>query len=315
MEHKRHHYIPQCYLRGFSTNEKSVWVYNKSLSKMYQTSVDKIFYEKNFYAVDMDLVPEDGKDKINVNSIEYEFFAEHIESQYADILNAINKSTNEWKEIPSYLLCGRIPECWVDYLSMQLLIQYIRTPEAREEALELLELSKLHMKALSDSPLCSDEERLYYEKESQRTHGEAIDHFMILFDKERVIDPYCSLLKNKIWSIYYSPEADFFTSDAPIILEREGENKNVNFLELNLPQLHITYPITRHLLVRLWDRESYKVLEPYDRMIRIVDKEFVMAENIRQYVWARKEIVTPNKELDFFEKIRNIRNEEFYCKH
>lgn len=314
MEHLRHHYIPQCYLKGFSKNKKSVWVYNKSLSKMYQTSIDKIFYEKNFYAVDMDLVPEEVRDKINVNSIEYDFFAEHIESQYAGMLDAINKSTDVWKEISPDLLYGRIPECWVDHLSMQLIVQYLRTPEAREHALELLDYSRLYMKVLYDNPLLSEEKKRFYQKESQRTYGEVIDHFMFFFDK-KVIESYCSLLKNKIWSIYFSPDAEFFTSDSPIIFEREGSNKEVGFMELNLSNLNITYPITRNLLVRLWDRDSYKQIEPFDRTIRIVDEEFVMCENIRQYIWANNEIVTPNDSYVFFERIKNIQEKELYCKH
>lgn len=314
MEHLRHHYIPQCYLKGFSKNKKSVWVYNKSLSKMYQTSIDKIFYEKKFYAVDMDLVPEEVRDKINVNSIECDFFAEHIESQYAGMLDAINKSTDVWKEISPDLLYGRIPECWVDHLSMQLIVQYLRTPEAREHALELLDYSRLYMKVLYDNPLLSEEKKRFYQEESQRTYGEVIDHFMFFFDK-KVIESYCSLLKNKIWSIYFSPDAEFFTSDSPIIFEREGSNKEVGFMELNLSNLNITYPITRNLLVRLWDRDSYKQIEPFDRTIRIVDEEFVMCENIRQYIWANNEIVTPNDSSVFFERIKNIQDKELYCKH
>lgn len=281
---------------------------------MYQTSIDKIFYEKNFYAVDMDLVPEEVRDKINVNSIEYDFFAEHIESQYAGMLDAINKSTDVWKEISPDLLYGRIPECWVDHLSMQLIVQYLRTPEAREHALELLDYSRLYMKVLYDNPLLSEEKKRFYQKESQRTYGEVIDHFMFFFDK-KVIESYCSLLKNKIWSIYFSPDAEFFTSDSPIIFEREGSNKEVGFMELNLSNLNITYPITRNLLVRLWDRDSYKQIEPFDRTIRIVDEEFVMCENIRQYIWANNEIVTPNDSSVFFERIKNIQEKELYCKH
>lgn len=281
---------------------------------MYQTSIDKIFYEKNFYAVDMDLVPEEVRDKMNVNSIEYDFFAEHIESQYAGMLDAINKSTDVWKEISPDLLYGRIPECWVDHLSMQLIVQYLRTPEAREHALELLDYSRLYMKVLYDNPLLSEEKKRFYQEESQRTYGEVIDHFMFFFDK-KVIESYCLLLKNKIWSIYFSPDAEFFTSDSPIIFEREGSNKEVGFMELNLSNLNITYPITRNLLVKLWDRDSYKQIEPSDRTICIVDEEFVMRENIRQYIWANNEIVTPNDSSVFFERIKNIQEKELYCKH
>lgn len=315
MKHERHHYIPQCYLKGFSTNRKSVWIYNKSKSKTYPTAIENIFYEKNFYTIDKNLIPEEGQDIINPDSIEYDFFAEHIESQYADILKIINKAIDGWSKNIPFIVGRRIPECWVNHLSLQLLIQYLRTPEARKEAFNLLKITRIIMAEYSKNSFISDEEKIRYEEVLQKTYGESIDHFMVLFDKERLIDPCWSLLRNKIWSVYFSPNVDFFTSDSPIIFEREGSDKDINFMEFNLSYLNITYPITRHLLIRLWDRESYKELEPCDRMIRVVDKEFVMKENIRQYVWARREVVTPDDESAFFERIRDIRHEEFYCKH
>jgi len=124
-----------------------------------------------------------------------------------------------------------------------------------------------------------------------------------------------SFPRTQYGKIYFSPDAEFFTSDSPIIFEREGSNKEVGFMELNLSNLNITYPITRNLLVRLWDRDSYKQIEPFDRTIRIVDEEFVMCENIRQYIWANNEIVTPNDSSVFFERIKNIQDKELYCKH
>lgn len=313
-EYRRNHYIPECYLKGFSENGKIVWIYNKKISKSYPKSVDDIFYEKDFYLIDESLIPEEGRDMINYKSIEYDFFAEQIESQYADFLGHVRSVTDDLKK--QDLSCiSLIPECWVEQISLQLLIQYIRTPEARRQTLELLTTSRFCFDILADSPWLSEKEKEYYKLESQKSYGDVIDHFMVLFNKEKVIDPICTVLRNKIWSIYFSPNADFFTSDSPVILEREGINKEVGFMEFNLSNLNITYPITRNLLVRLWDRESYKELEPFDRIVRIVDEEFVKCENIRQYIWANNEIVAPNDNSAFFNIIRDIQGKELYCKH
>ena len=313
-EYRRNHYIPECYLKGFSDNEKMVWIYNKKISKSYPKSVNDIFVEKDFYLIDESFIPEEGRGMISYKSIEYDFFAKQIESQYADFLKHVKFFTEDLKKQDlSYTRI--IPEDWVERISLQLLIQYIRTPEARRKALELLNTSRFCLDIFANSPFLSEKEKEDYKLESQKTYGDVIDHFMVLFNKERVVDPICSILQNKIWSIYFSPNADFFTSDSPVILEREGQNKEVGFMEFNLSNLNITYPVTRNFLVRLWDRESYKELVPFDRIIRVVDEEFVKCENIRQYVWANNEIVSSNNNSTLFKTIVNIQGKELYCKH
>ena len=183
-EYRRNHYIPECYLKGFSENEKIVWIYNKKISKSYPKSVDDIFYEKDFYLIDESLIPEEGRDMINYKSIEYDFFAEQIESQYADFLGHVRSVTDDLKK--QDLSCiSLIPECWVEQISLQLLIQYIRTPEARRQTLELLTTSRFCFDILADSPWLSEKEKEYYKLESQKSYGDVIDHFMVLFNKEK----------------------------------------------------------------------------------------------------------------------------------
>ena len=314
-EYRRNHYIPECYLKGFSDNENIVWIYNKKNSKSYPKSVSDIFYKKDFYLIDENLIPEEGKDMINYKSIEYDFFAEQIENQYADFLRRVKNVTEDLKKQDLSCIRMMIPEDWVEHISLQLLIQYIRTPEARKQSLELLNTVRPCFDILANSSSFSEKEKEKYKSDSQKSYGDAIDHFMVLFNKEKVIEPFCSILRNKIWSIYFSSNAEFFTSDSPIILEREGTDKEIGFMEFNLSNLNITYPITRNLLVRLWDRESYKALEPFDRIVRVVDEKFVKCENVRQYIWANSEIVCSKDNSTFFKTITNIQGKELYCRH
>ena len=84
----KHHYIPQCYLSNFSCDGKAIWVYNKKERKAYLTSVDKIFQKKHWYRIPDELIPEQDKDIINPLSIEKDFFADQVESQFNHYLKS-----------------------------------------------------------------------------------------------------------------------------------------------------------------------------------------------------------------------------------
>lgn len=48
---KRHHYLPRCYLRGFTNSEGSFYVYDKHADKIFLTSPDASFFENNLNTI------------------------------------------------------------------------------------------------------------------------------------------------------------------------------------------------------------------------------------------------------------------------
>lgn len=46
------HYIPQCYLRNFSVDKKSIHVYDKKLSISYRMAINKCCCQKDLYLID-----------------------------------------------------------------------------------------------------------------------------------------------------------------------------------------------------------------------------------------------------------------------
>lgn len=46
--HTKQHFIPVCYLRGFSANDKTLYVYDKQISKAYCKAIEKSVTPKIF---------------------------------------------------------------------------------------------------------------------------------------------------------------------------------------------------------------------------------------------------------------------------
>lgn len=79
----KQHYIPRCYLRMFSDNEKSIYTYDKKASKSYQTSMMAVCCEKDIYTLSDEYVKKSREEAkgnpINKLTIEKEHFAKDVE--------------------------------------------------------------------------------------------------------------------------------------------------------------------------------------------------------------------------------------------
>ncbi len=121
-EPKRHHYVPQTYLRGFADNEK-VWVYDKLENKYYSPSLENVAVISNYYS----LVYEGEKN----NDIE-RYFAQ-MESDIKPIIEKI-----ENKERPTQLE--------KDKLALFIAYQFVRVPsyenQNRDSMNQLMEIMK-----------------------------------------------------------------------------------------------------------------------------------------------------------------------------
>ena len=96
-EHVRQHFIPQCYLRNFSENEKFVFVYSKTnKNKGYPQSIAKTACQDYFYAIPDKYLNRESSPDIDSNFIEKKVLAENIESLYSKLLNKILQAASAW---------------------------------------------------------------------------------------------------------------------------------------------------------------------------------------------------------------------------
>ena len=78
------------------------------------------------------------KDRVRRESIEHDYFANQIESQFSrflDIINSVSAKLMESKDILT-----AFPVEYTENIAFQIVIQYFRTPEARKYVVELVDI-------------------------------------------------------------------------------------------------------------------------------------------------------------------------------
>jgi hypothetical protein len=58
IKNKKQHYVPRCYLRGFSNNGKGIFTYNKSLERSFQIGIKDACQIDDFYKIHRKFVDE-----------------------------------------------------------------------------------------------------------------------------------------------------------------------------------------------------------------------------------------------------------------
>jgi len=93
---KKHHYIPQFYLRGFTDINGGFTIYDKHLNRFRRSKPENEFYEKFRNTTNL------GGEK----SVIIEDMYSHIESTFAKTLSAIEKSTHTDPILTSDIMVG-----------------------------------------------------------------------------------------------------------------------------------------------------------------------------------------------------------------
>ena len=314
---KKQHYIPVCYLKNFSENDKFVYVYNKNTSKHYPNSIEKIFCKDDFYRIPIESIPKSIKDKVDPLWIERVFFRDNIESQYSDFLKEliflVDDVLNSGEDITQY----RIPVDFKYKLAFYAIIQYFRTPEARQGVLDYIINIENTLGPINR----------YYEKHdgvslfpflsaSEKVHNPVIAHFAVLFLHPELIQSFAESLSKNIWQIWVAKDDTFFTSDQPIMFENfYGEMSSIKYDNLNLFGDVLSFPLSRKIVAKMYDKDYFSQLMNCDRGCIFAKKEFIMAHNVKQYLWAKEYVVSYSNDFRIIEDCKNILGKEYSVRH
>jgi len=130
-DHVKQHFIPVCYLRGFSGNDKTIYVYDKKMSKAYGKAIEHIGYADHLYRIDKKYINKEAADKVDENFYETEYFAKNIESAYNRILIDLRRRASDWliHKNPTPAFSTNV---YKDHFAAYVGIQYLRLPWVRE---------------------------------------------------------------------------------------------------------------------------------------------------------------------------------------
>lgn len=307
MQNRKQHYLPKCYLRNFSSNEKSIWTYNKEISKKFSQSIKNAGQLENFYKVSEKYLGN-GIKKRDPNFIEKDFFANHVEPEFSVLLKVIKDEYCKWQI--NQLNKPVLEEGDLQMFASLLGIQFLRLPYIQKKYWShFIKSSKARLDLLKSwfsAELSTATAPLNNVSISYDEAGKSIIHSS-LFSDQALVDDYQISLLNKYWVFYVSEYETFYTSDRPIIVKPHLPNQQPFLEGFNMHGAEIIFPVTSSVLLSMWDRDYFLEKETQHNKFVYLNRDEVIKYNIIQYCCSEKEIYNPTDNFDLIEILKNMK--------
>lgn len=303
-EHVRQHFIPQCYLKNFSENEKFVYVYSKkNIKKGYPQSISKISYLDFFYVIPEKYIKKELLPEIDGNFIEKKILAENIESLYSDLLNKIIHSAAIW--ITEDGAVEIFDERERDLFAALIAIQYLRMPNIREKywsaqkkASEERDEIVSAMRKAYDNIDCSESLELNHDDDYA-----SVLHSEIFLDEEIIANIQNQIIK-KTWVYYVSKEDAVYTSDNPILLKPHLENQTPFYEGFGMKGVEIIFPVSKNIILTILDEGVFTNSQLDNNKFQLITGKQLRQYNCYQYVWANDEVYSFKNEFKLIELLK-----------
>jgi hypothetical protein len=240
-EPRRHHYVPQCWLAGFTgTGEKDgqLWVTDLVRRKQWQASPDNAGHIRDFYRLS-----DEQFDPVMVEKA----FAK-IEGEVAPILRTLDREQRapgleefgallpfialQWARVPAF---RPIVFKVLDEVTREKLAADLKSKGAWKRALDRAGMSE-------DSPGAAYESMMEFYRDGQFSLSVQTDWYIQqTFQSAEHILP---TLSSRSWRAAISPSGSFIGSDSPVILDGpKGEMRGFKNAEI------IAYSLSRHVFL------------------------------------------------------------------
>lgn len=302
----KQHYIPRCYLKRFSDNEKSIYAYDKINSKSYLAPLMSVCCEDVLYTISEEFVQKNNKEggsEINCLSIEKDHFAHTVEPFFAQLLNQIDEIKGEWISGENHY---RLNFYEKRELALHIVTQYFRMPNIMESIVDdFIRMEKAEMdmiKHILAVQTGNDEfNKLYIEVECDRP----VLHANLTYLNDESLMNFADAIANNIFVFWISKENAFYTSDFPIVVKPHVKNVRSTFMGLAQYGGELTMPLSPDLALSIYDREFFKDKANMDCGFVVASDKEVAHQNILKYVYAKRHIFSIKNDFSFFEFLKN----------
>lgn len=252
----RHHYVPQCYLKKFSLDKKTVNFYDKQEHILDNKKIDRICQIENLYSLSQS----------ETYYIETTFFANNNEDKLGKILANFEKINDNFTEL-SYDKNQR------KNLSKQLVLQYKRTPLYRDIK------SKYELNAFYEQLKCLFEILNFEVEEIEyKANNKAEFHKTLLLEE---IEDIISEISEADWELLYTPTGEFYTSDNPIVIKAR-EDMPVAYCDAIEFFSEIYYPLNSNLLLHITAKSPASVKKIPIRICKEEEEILLINEQIKK---------------------------------
>lgn len=309
----KQHYIPRCYLKRFSDNDKSVFTYDKQQSKSYPASMMSVCCEDDMYSISDSYIEKNNKEtdsQLNRLSLEHSHFANSVEPMFSQLLQSIDVIKEEWiSQREQYRLQFKEKR----ELALHLVTQFFRHPELKDSTVD----DYLRMeKAGIDMVKCF----LAKEKGDESINDLKIDvqceapvlHAQLTYLNDEMLMDFADAIASNIWMFLVSKNSDFYTSDFPIVVQPHVKNARPMYMGLAQYGGELTYPLSPSLVLVVFDRAYFKEKIEYDCTFSIADDKEIRRQNMLRYFYAKRNIFSSKKDFSLIEMIYKVEGNHIF---
>lgn len=303
----KQHYIPRCYLKRFSNNDKSIFTYDKIHCKSYNASLMTVCCEDDFYTLSKEYVKENndkGESVIHKLSIETDHFANTVEPLYSQLLNQIDDVKTEWLSGKDHYRLQFIEK---RELALHIVTQYFWLPQIGDVIVnDSLRMEKASIDMIKESLACQTGNSEFRDLDIGVTCEKAALHANQSFLDGDFILEFADAIANNIFVFWVSKENDFFTSDFPIVVSPHVQNVRPMYMGLAQYGGELTFPLSAEIALSIFDRAYFQDKISMDGcFIEATDKE-IRRFNYLRYMYATQHVFSYNNDfkiIDFIYKM------------
>lgn len=270
---KLHHYVPRFYLRRFLDIDKRLWVFDKVIQKVFQTTPERIAAETHFYRIP-DLIDTEH----DPNFLETEFSA--LESTIAGL-------TERW-------LSSAVNLNPIEKVEM--------TDEERQEMSLFISLQFLRTAEQRDVLAAFAQENSYKEEISK---DEKINLHATMLWNGRIVQDIAERIYKSIWLFgRNTTETPFITSDNPVCVKTPDNRMWLKAPGILSPGTYIVFPLSPQIILYCKEPNHWAALKQFDASMSPVtfSKEMVEHENSGQVFMASRFIISNCNDFNFVQE-------------
>ena len=311
----RQHYIPRCYLRRFSGNEKSILTYDKIHCKKYNASLMSVCCEDDLYTMSEDYVKENnekGESVINRLTIETDHFAHTQEPLYAQFLGQIDEIKEEWVTGKGHY---RLQFLEKREFALHIITQYFRMPQIGDVMVDdYLRMEKAGIDMVKEIMAVQTGNEEFRKLEVGVKCDKSALHANLSYLDNETLMTFANAIANNIFVFWISKGNDFYTSDFPIVVSPHVENTRPLYMGLAQYGGELTMPLSPSLTVSIYDRTYFKDKAEMDgSFVEASDKE-VRRQNFLRYMYAMQHVFSYKNDFSLIDFVYQLEGKHPFWK-
>lgn len=307
----KQHYIPRCYLKRFSDNERSIFTYDKLSCKQYNASMMSVCCEDDLYTMSDEYVRsnnEKGKSTIDKLSIENDHFAKTVEPLYSQTLNQIDEIKDEWMTGKDHY---RLMYVEKKELALHIVTQYFRLPQVGDSmVVDYVRMEKAGLDMMKHIMSVQTGNEEFKKLEIEIKCEKPALHANLSYLNDDTLMSFAEAIANNIFVFWVSSEKEFYTSDFPIVVSPHVEDVRPMYMGLAQYGGELTIPLSPEIVLSVYDRGYFNDKESMDGYFIKADAKEIRRQNLLRYFYASRHVFSYKNDFDLIDYYYR-----FYGKH